>query len=153
MSNREVVEKLWELHKAGVISRKTLLYGAGLHELADEAERNRLDMDIDPDGMAKVAGFEECDDEDFLERTYPVGSLIRPSGFLEGAINTVNISLANKPGGKPYTGSRRAPFYVEVSCQDLWTVVQHRSGWTKIVSSDGQHSGWTFYVRDYFQLA
>ena len=78
------------------------------------------------------------------ERSYPVGSLIIPHQKMSQY--TVGVGLHKQPSGHV------SDKVVQVHPRLLWTVVEYRSGWTKIVSADGQHAGWHFHVRDKFQL-
>lgn len=141
MDEREKIRRLVELHAQGAISRRTLIEAAGLGDVIKDDEDSNVADEV-----------ENIDEDDFLDRTFPLGTLIRPStGSRVIGTGTVNVSLANKPGGRPIVAPERAPAYVTVKANGYWTVVQHRSGWTKIASADGQHAGWTFYVRDYFE--
>lgn len=143
MDHREQVRRLVELHAQGAISRRTLIEAAGLGDVIKDDENNNMADEV-----------ENIDEDDFLDRTFPSGSLVWPKVSMADrrARRHVGISLADKPGGRPADNRKPMPIFVQVDARDYWTVVDHRSGWTKIVSNDGQHSGWTFYVRDYFEL-
>ncbi len=116
-------------------SRRTLIEAAGLGDIIKDDEDNNVADEV-----------ENADEDDFLDRTYPLGALIRPRVPL-----SVGISLSTRPGGKPLADGERAPVAVQVKASGYWTVVAHRSGWTKVASADGRGAGWTFYVRDYFE--
>ncbi len=142
MTDPAQIKRLSELYALGAISRRTLIEAAGLNDVIKDDEDNNVADEV-----------ENLDEEDILDRTFPLGTLLRPKETvsIRNLKTALTIPLASRPGGRPIEHSRADPSFENYEAQDYWTVVDHRSGWTKIVALGGVHMGWTFYVRDYFE--
>lgn len=139
--DQKQIDRLLEMYSQGLVSKRTVMEAVGLGKMWES------EMEHDPEIISEEY---EIDPDDFLERTYPVGSLIIPHQKMSQY--SVNVGLNKRPGGKPAVGYKLSDKSVNVHPRMTWTVIEHRSGWTKIASSDGQHAGWSFHIRDRFQL-
>lgn len=144
---RDRIERMVDMYNKGIISKETLMHAAGLENMHPDADAEE-DIETDEGDCARE-GI-DSDFDDFLERTYPIGSLIRP--YQKMSMHVANVQLNDAPGFRRTPNLHIPNRTVQVKPMMYWIVVEHRSGWSKIASADGRHSGWHFYVRDYFQL-